>query len=85
MKDFPMSQTPRVQAFAGSTRKDSFNKKLVQIAATGAREAGEAGAKVTVIDLKELKWSIANVSEKGIWGWITAATSVSCLNSKSRC
>lgn len=45
-----MSQTPRVLAFAGSTRKDSFNKKLVQIAATGA---SEAGAKVTVIDLKD--------------------------------
>lgn len=50
MKDFPMSQTPRVLAFAGSTRKDSFNKKLVEIAATGAREAG---ATVTVIDLTD--------------------------------
>jgi NAD(P)H-dependent FMN reductase len=45
-----MSFTPGILAFAGSTRKDSFNKKLVQIAAQGAREGG---AEVTVIDLKD--------------------------------
>jgi chromate reductase, NAD(P)H dehydrogenase (quinone) len=42
--------TPRILAFAGSTRRESFNKKLVQIAAKGAREAG---AEVTLIDLKD--------------------------------
>jgi NAD(P)H-dependent FMN reductase len=42
--------TPRILAFAGSTRKESFNKKLVQNAVKGAREAG---AEVTLIDLKE--------------------------------
>ena len=41
---------PRILAFAGSLRKDSFNKKLVKIAAEGALSAG---AEVTVIDLKE--------------------------------
>lgn len=41
---------PRILTFAGSLRKDSFNKKLVSIAAQGAREAG---AEVTVIDLKD--------------------------------
>jgi chromate reductase, NAD(P)H dehydrogenase (quinone) len=41
---------PRILAFAGSTRKDSFNKKLVPIAAKGARDAG---AEVTLIDLKD--------------------------------
>ncbi|MBC7968141.1 MAG: NAD(P)H-dependent oxidoreductase [Fuerstia sp.] len=45
-----MSFTPGILAFAGSTRKESFNKKLVQIAVHGAREAG---AEVTVIDLKD--------------------------------
>ena len=45
-----MSVKPRILAFAGSARKDSFNKKLVQIAAQGAREAG---ADVTCIDLKD--------------------------------
>lgn len=45
-----MSPSPRILAFAGSTRKDSYNKKLVQIAANGAREAG---AEVTVVDLQD--------------------------------
>ena len=31
---------PRILAFASSTRRESFNKKLVAIAAQGAREAG---------------------------------------------
>lgn len=34
-----MSLSPGILAFAGSTRKESFNKKLVQIAVHGAREA----------------------------------------------
>ena len=41
---------PRIHAFAGSLRKDSYNKKLVQIAADGARAAG---ADVTCLDLKD--------------------------------
>src|SRR5262249_59967372 len=41
---------PRILAFAGSLRRDSFNKKLVPIAAKGARDAG---AEVTRIDLKD--------------------------------
>jgi chromate reductase len=38
-------------AFAGSSRTGSFNKQLVQIAAAAAREAG---ADVTVVDLRDL-------------------------------
>lgn len=41
---------PKILAFAGSARKDSFNKKLVRAAAEGARKAGCA---VTVIDLAD--------------------------------
>ena len=41
---------PKILAFAGSTRTDSFNKKLVRIAATGATEAG---ADVTIVDLRD--------------------------------
>jgi chromate reductase, NAD(P)H dehydrogenase (quinone) len=41
---------PRILALAGSLRRDSFNKKLVSIAVHGAREAG---AEVTLIDLKD--------------------------------
>lgn len=40
--------TPIITAFAGSLRRDSFNKKLVACAASGARAAG---ADVRVIDL----------------------------------
>ncbi|HEY9761888.1 MAG TPA: NAD(P)H-dependent oxidoreductase [Trichocoleus sp.] len=41
---------PKLLAFAGSLRQDSFNKKLVKIAAEGA---SNAGAEVTYIDLKD--------------------------------
>ncbi len=41
---------PRILAFAGSARRDSFNKKLVNAAAQGARDAG---AEVTVVDLAD--------------------------------
>jgi NAD(P)H-dependent FMN reductase len=42
---------PKILAFAGSSRRDSFNKKLVKIAAEGARLAG---AEVTYVDFKDL-------------------------------
>jgi chromate reductase len=45
-----MSVKPKILAFAGSTRTDSFNKKLVKIAADGAKDAG---VDVTVIDLRD--------------------------------
>jgi NAD(P)H-dependent FMN reductase len=42
---------PKILAFAGSSRRDSFNKKLVKIAVEGARLAG---AEVTYVDFKDL-------------------------------
>ncbi len=42
--------TIKILAFAGSSRKDSWNKKIGRIAADGAREKG---AEVTWIDLKD--------------------------------
>lgn len=45
-----MSDTPKILAFAGSARKDSWNKKLVRIAAASAYAAG---AEVTLIDLAD--------------------------------
>jgi chromate reductase len=46
-----MSRSVKILAFAGSTRRDSYNKKLVRVAAAGAREAG---AEVTLLDLADL-------------------------------
>lgn len=45
-----MTYKPKILAFAGSLRKDSCNKKLVKIAAEGAKKAG---ADVTFIDLRD--------------------------------
>ena len=42
--------TPRILAFGGSLRRNSYNQKLATIAAAGAREAG---AEVTVISLRD--------------------------------
>jgi len=41
----------KILAFAGSARKDSFNKKLVKIAIAGAQAAG---AEVTYLDFRDL-------------------------------
>jgi NAD(P)H-dependent FMN reductase len=45
-----MEDKPKILAFAGSLRKNSFNKKMVDTAVKGAEEAG---AVVTLIDLKD--------------------------------
>ena len=47
----------KILAFAGSSRKDSFNKKLLSIAAQGAVSAG---AEVTIIDLADYPAPIFN-------------------------
>jgi NAD(P)H-dependent FMN reductase len=46
----PMA-VPKILAFAGSLRAESYNKKLVRLAADAARAAG---AEVTVLDLRDL-------------------------------
>ncbi len=43
-------ETPKILAFAGSSRTASLNKMLVKIAAAGARDAG---AEVTFVDLRD--------------------------------
>lgn len=45
-----MASIPKILAFAGSMRTDSFNKKLVKIAVAGAKAAG---AEVSLIDLRD--------------------------------
>jgi len=46
-----MAYKSRLLVFAGSTRTNSFNKKLVKIAAAGA---AAAGAETTYLDLRDL-------------------------------
>lgn len=45
-----MTNKVKILAFAGSTRKESWNKKLINVA---AKAAENAGAEVTVVDLRE--------------------------------
>lgn len=45
-----MPDAPRILCFAGSLRKDSFNKKLVKVAMEGVRQAG---GEPTYIDLRD--------------------------------
>ena len=54
--------SPRILAFAGSTRTESFNKKLVQFASERAREAG---GDVTCIDLRDFTMPIYDVTADG--------------------
>jgi len=56
----------RILAFAGSSRKGSFNRKLIRIASSGAEEAG---AEVRLIELVDYPMPIMNEdleAEKGI-------------------
>jgi chromate reductase, NAD(P)H dehydrogenase (quinone) len=48
---------PKILAFSGSARKESYNQKLVQIAARGAEQAG---AEVTVVNLADYPLPIFN-------------------------
>lgn len=52
-----MSNQPKILAFAGSSRIDSFNKKLVKFAVEGAKKAG---AEVRYIDLLDYPMPLFN-------------------------
>lgn len=47
----------RILAFSGSSRRDSWNRKILEVAAAGAREAG---ADVTVVTLADYPMPIYN-------------------------
>ncbi len=56
----------KILAFAGSSRKHSFNKKLVKIAASGAKNSG---AEITFVDLADYPMPVFNQdleSEQGM-------------------
>lgn len=56
---------PSILAFAGSTRRQSFNQAIVNVAAQGAREAG---AEVTVINLADYAMPLFNEDEEAEHG-----------------
>jgi len=60
-----MKRGPKILAFAGSLRKDSFNKKLLKIAEQGVKEAG---GEVTTIDLLEWALPILNQDDEAKYG-----------------
>ncbi len=60
-----MREPLRVLALAGSTRRASFNRALVRIAADGAREAG---ADVTEIDLRDYRLPVFDQDDESEHG-----------------
>lgn len=66
MEDLNVVYKPKILAFAGSLRKDSFNKQMIKTAVAGAMQAG---AEVTLIDLKDYPLPVYDQdieTEKGI-------------------
>ncbi|MBK8305186.1 MAG: NAD(P)H-dependent oxidoreductase [Pyrinomonadaceae bacterium] len=51
---------PKIIAIAGSYRENSYNKRVLNIAVEGAREAG---AEVTLIDLRDFPMPILNMDD----------------------
>ncbi|MGI8544804.1 MAG: NADPH-dependent FMN reductase [Aridibacter sp.] len=55
-----MAKKPKILAFAGSLRKDSYNKRVVKVAIEGAEKGG---AEVTYIKLEDYPLPIYNEDE----------------------
>ena len=53
--------TPRILAFSGSARRESFNQRLVAVAAESARAAG---AEVTLVNLRDYPMPIYNQDDE---------------------
>lgn len=60
-----MPSPPRILAFAGSARQGSWNKKLVRLAAAGARAAG---AEVTLVELEDYTLPLFNQDDEAEHG-----------------
>lgn len=61
---------PKILAFSGSARKNSYNQQLVEIAAQGAEQTG---AEVTVINLADFPMPIFNQDDEAEHGLPEAA------------
>lgn len=69
-------KTPRILAFGGSLRRDSFNQKLAAVAAAGAREAG---AEVTLIALRDFPLPVFDQDLEDAEGMPSAAKALKQL------
>lgn len=77
--DSPMSPL-KILAFAGSTRAGSYNKKLIKVAAAAAREAG---AEVTVVDLREFNLPLFDEDFEATSGMPSGARKLKALMQES--
>lgn len=68
--------TPKILAFAGSAKAQSVNRKCLAVAAEGAREAG---AEVTVIDLKDFPMPLMDEDVEAADGLPEAAVRLRAL------
>ncbi len=72
-------KSPRILAFSGSLRGESFNQKLVTIAAEGARTAG---AEVTLISLRDFRMPLFDEDLEAAEGMPEAARNLKALFSQ---
>ena len=56
-----MAKNPKILAFAGSLRENSYNKRVLKVAMEGARQAG---ADVTYLDLRDYPLPIYNADDQ---------------------
>jgi chromate reductase len=56
-----MARKPKILAFAGSFRENSYNKRVLKVAVEGARKAG---AEVTVVDLHDYPMPVYNEDDQ---------------------
>jgi NAD(P)H-dependent FMN reductase len=71
-----MSDVPRILAFAGSLRSGSYNKKILLVAADGARAAG---ADVTRIDLGDFPLPVYDADLESAKGLPESASKLKAL------
>ena len=67
---------PQILAFSGSARRESINQKLVSVAAELARDAG---ADVTLINLRDYPMPLFNQDEEAEFGEPTGARELKAL------
>jgi len=60
-----MTNTVKILAFSGSLRSESFNQRLLAVAAEGAKEAG---AEVSIVSLRDFPMPLLNQDDEKAHG-----------------